>query len=93
MGSGTRFKILEALAAGCAVVSTTIGAQGLGVTSEKELILADTATDFAHAIQRLLNDANLRERLGQQGRAFVKAHFDWSVIVPNLIEAYQAVTH
>lgn len=88
MGSGTRFKILEAMAAGCAVVSTTIGAQGLGVTSGQELLLADTAQEFAAAVQQVLEDAALREALAQRGRDFVKTHFDWSVIVPHLLTAY-----
>lgn len=89
MGSGTRFKILEAMASGCAVVSTTIGAQGLGVTSGQELILADTPTAFAAAIEGLLENPAQREALGQAGRQFVQHHFDWSVIVPRLLEVYR----
>lgn len=92
MGSGTRFKILEAMAAGCAVVSTTIGAAGLGVTSGKELLLADNADDFAAAVQKLVDDADLRHALAQRGRAFVQISFDWAVIVPHLLAAYEATT-
>lgn len=88
MGSGTRFKILEAMAAGCVVVSTTIGAQGLGVTSGQELILADSAIEFADAINTLLHDATLRATIAKRGRDFVRSHFDWSVIVPHLLDAY-----
>lgn len=91
MGSGTRFKILEALAAGCAVVSTTMGAQGLGVTSGRELILADSATDFASAVNEILQNSQKKAELGKHGRAFVQANFDWSVIVPNLLEVYREI--
>lgn len=91
MGSGTRFKIMEAMAAGCAVVSTTIGAQGLGVTSGRELILADTAAEFAEAVEKLLNDPERRAELAAVGRAFVEEYFDWSVIVPNLLHVYDAL--
>lgn len=91
MGSGTRFKLLEAMAAGCAVVSTTIGAQGLGVTSGNELILADTAPEFATKIQNLLQSLDKRSELSQKGRIFVKENFDWSVIVPYLLEVYNSL--
>lgn len=88
MGSGTRFKLLEAMAAGCAVVSTTMGAQGLGVTSGNELILADTASEFAMAVQNLLENPEKQSELGQTGRVFVRDNFDWSVIVPHLLDVY-----
>lgn len=91
MGSGTRFKLLEAMAAGCAVVSTTIGAQGLGVSTGKELILADTVSEFATAVQNLLENPEKRVELGQNGRTFVRDHFDWSVIVPHLLEVYSSL--
>jgi polysaccharide biosynthesis protein PslH len=89
MGSGTRFKLLEAMAAGCAVVSTTIGAQGLGVTSGRELLLADSPTDFADVVGTLLKDSAQREALRQTGRDFVRQHFDWAVIVPHLLDVYE----
>ncbi len=89
MGSGTRFKILEAQAAGCAVVSTTIGAMGLGVTSGQELILADAPSDFAVAINQILENPAHRTQLGTTGRSFVRQYFDWSVIVPDLLAVYE----
>jgi glycosyltransferase involved in cell wall biosynthesis len=88
LGGGTRFKILEALAMGKAVVSTTLGAEGFPVTHGHELLLADKPEDFAQAVVSLLNVPQKRESLGQAGRAFVEARYDWRVIVPLVEEAY-----
>lgn len=88
MGSGTRFKLLEAMAAGCGVVSTDIGAQGLGVQSGHEMLIADTPTDFAKSVNTLLADESHRKEMGAAARQFVQAHFDWSVIVPRLLTVY-----
>ena len=79
-GSGTRLKILEAFAKGKAVVSTSIGAEGIPVTNGRELIIADTADDFAACIDRLLVDPELRRSLGFAAREFATSRFDWSFI-------------
>jgi glycosyltransferase involved in cell wall biosynthesis len=76
-GSGTRFKILEAWAAGRAVVSTTLGAEGLDARDGEHLLLADNPNDFADAVVRLLNDSPLRARLGDSGWALYQARFTW----------------
>src|SRR5262249_6929994 len=76
-GSGTRFKILEAWAAGRAVVSTSIGAEGLGARSGEHLLIADRAPDFADAVRRLLSDGELRRRLGEAGRALYLEKYTW----------------
>src|SRR5262249_57435937 len=68
-GSGTRFKILEAWTASRPVVSTTIGAEGLGARDGEHLLVADDANAFITAVVRLWNDADLRKRLGRAGRA------------------------
>src|SRR5262249_1504189 len=64
MGGGTRFKLLEAMAMGRPVVSTTLGAEGFALTSGRELLIADTPADFAGAVLRLLEDAALARRIG-----------------------------
>jgi len=76
-GSGVRMKILEAWAAGRAVVSTTLGAEGLGACDGEHLLLADDAEEFAASVLRLLNDGALRERLGDAGRALYEEQFTW----------------
>jgi sugar transferase (PEP-CTERM/EpsH1 system associated) len=90
MGGGTRFKILEALAMGKGVVSTTLGAEGFPVTHGRELLLADTAEDLARAVVSLLNAPEKRASLGRAGRAFVEARYDWRVIVPLVEAAYES---
>lgn len=92
MGSGTRLKLLQAMAAGRAVVSTTTGAQGLTVTDGAELRLADTADDFAGAVILLLTDPAQRQKIGETGRLYVKNSFDWSVIAPRLLRVYDEMT-
>jgi glycosyltransferase involved in cell wall biosynthesis len=76
-GSGTRFKILEAWAAGRAVVSTAIGAEGLGARHGEQLLLADDAAGFTDAIVSVLNNGELKRRLGENGRSFYVRHFTW----------------
>ena len=76
-GSGTRFKILEAWAAGRAVVSTTLGAEGLGARDGEHLLLADDPTAFAEAVLRLWDDPGLRARLGDAGRRLYEDRFTW----------------
>lgn len=83
-GSGTRLKILEALAMEQAVVSTRIGAEGLEVTSGEHLLLADTPEDFADAVCTLLNDPGRRERLGVNGRCLVERMYDWEILAARM---------
>lgn len=74
-GSGTRIKILEAMAYGRPVVSTSLGADGLGAVSGRDLLLADTMADFAAAIVRMANDDRLRSALIDQSRALQQRCF------------------
>lgn len=73
-GSGTRIKILEAFQHGTPVVTTSKGAEGLGVTPGEQLLVADRADDFAAACLSLANDGGLRERLLTSARAWVQRH-------------------
>jgi glycosyltransferase involved in cell wall biosynthesis len=80
IGGGTRLKIFEAMSAGRAIVSTTIGAEGLPVEHERNILLADDARTFADEVIRVLNDAELRRRLGASALSLADAH-DWSSVV------------
>lgn len=76
VGSGTRLKVLEALALGTPVVSTAKGIEGLDLQPERDLLLGDTPEAFARQTLRLLASPELRARLSAQGRA-AAARYDW----------------
>ncbi|MBN2471498.1 MAG: glycosyltransferase [Anaerolineae bacterium] len=89
MGSGTRLKVLQAMAVGCPIISTTIGAQGLSITDGEELFLADTAKEFARAVIRLHEQPTQMTAMGEKARAFVREHYDWSVLIPLVQAVYR----
>jgi len=80
IGSGTRLKIMEAMAQGNPVVSTRKGAEGLEITDDENLLLADESGPFVQAVLRLLSDTALFHRLRQAARSFVEQRYDWNVI-------------
>ena len=88
VGGGTRFKILEAMAMRCPVVSTSLGCEGFPVTHEQELLIGDSPAEFAAQVTRVLNDPSLRAGLIDRAHVFVAKHYDWSVIVPQLEHIY-----
>jgi len=91
IGGGTRLKIFEAMAMGKAVVSTTIGAEGLPVTSGEHLMLADEPSTFANAVVALLRDHARRAQLESSARALVVERYDWSAVAGSLERALAAV--
>ncbi|OGM25403.1 hypothetical protein A2715_05140 [Candidatus Woesebacteria bacterium RIFCSPHIGHO2_01_FULL_39_32] len=78
---GTRLKILEAMAAGLPVVSTSVGVVGLNLTNGKNVLMADTPEELADKATMLLKDEELRRRIGQFGKEHVSKYFDWKSIV------------
>lgn len=86
-GSGTRLKILEALAAGRAVVSTSIGCEGLATRAGEHLIVADEPEPFVSAVVALLRDAEARRTLGATGRALAEANYSWDRCGADLLTA------
>ena len=80
MGGGTRLKVVEAMAAGIPVVSTTLGAEGIPAEHDRHLLLADDPAAFAQAVIRVLKDREKAEALRRAGREFVGCYFDWPVI-------------
>lgn len=79
-GSGTRLKILEYLAAGRPVVSTSVGVEGLDVTVGRDLLVADESSSFAEAIVRLLRNPAEADSLGAAGRRLVEQRYRWDAI-------------
>lgn len=95
VGGGTRFKALEAMAGAKAIVSTTLGVEGIDVQPDRHLLLADHPKEFAAAIRRLVTDRSaggeLSRRLGAEARAFVAAHYTWDRVVPSISTLYMSV--
>lgn len=89
MGSGTRLKLLEAMACGCAIVCTTLAASGLLPEVKRAMIIADQPDDFAGAVQQLLNDPDERQRLGKQAQTLVQANYDWEQLIPRMQAIYE----
>ena len=88
-GSGTRIKIFEAMAMGKAVVSTTMGAEGLPVRHGENIILADEPADFARQVVGLLRDPERRERLGRTARELVEQNYGW----PSVAAYFDQIMH
>ncbi|MBI5568280.1 MAG: glycosyltransferase [Chloroflexi bacterium] len=92
-GSGTRLKILEAMALGTPIVSTSKGAEGLDVRHDEHLLLADDAPTFAQHTLALLRDPALGQRLSAQARKLVEQHYDWSFIGDHFRRLVEDVAH
>ena len=87
IGGGTRLKIFEAMAMGKAVVSTTIGAEGLPVTPGVDIVIADEPARFAQAVVDLVHDLPARRRLAQAARRLVVERYDWSRVAQQFEQA------
>lgn len=85
-GAGTRTKVLEAMNFGKAVITTTIGAEGIDVNNNDDIVIRDTAEGFADGIGDLLNDQGKAARIGQQARACVQRQYLWRSIMKNFCQ-------
>ena len=90
IGGGMRMKVLQAMALGKSVVTTTRGIDGLDRYPEVPVLVSDDAEGVAAAIAQLLNDRDARERLGTQARAYVEEHFSASAYAHRLEAVYEA---
>ncbi len=90
-GKGTRYKVLEALAAGTPVVATSTAVEGLAITSGLEAVVADDLTVFADAVIALLQQGKRREQLRTAGKQFVKNRFNWGLIAGKLDQIYRRI--
>jgi len=80
IGGGTRLKIYECMAAGIPVVSTTIGAEGLKYSNQKDIVIADGPVDFAAACVRLLSDETARQGIAQQALSLAQTELSWNAV-------------
>lgn len=90
-GSGTRLKVLEAMALGKAIVTTTVGSEGIDLRAGESAIYADDAPCFADAVVALLDDRAQRERLGAAARLVAEQHYGWDSIGRGLVSRYDAL--
>lgn len=88
IGGGVRLKLLQALATGCAVVSTSIGCEGLNLEHRKHLLVADDPNEFAEATVELLQNADLRQSIGLEGRRQVEQFYTPAAVLPALERIY-----
>lgn len=89
IGSGTRLKIFEAMAMSKAVVSTTIGAEGLPARDGIELVLADSPKQFAQSTARLLRDEHSRRRIASAARQLVESKHSWKTVAAEFSAALE----
>ena len=91
-GGGTRLKILEAMALGTPVVSTSKGAEGLLAVNGKHILIADEPERFASGVIRVLQDRQFSQELASNARELVKGHYDWAKIMPGFLHMIEKVT-
>ncbi len=90
-GKGTRYKVLEAMAAGTPVVATPLAVEGLKVKHQEHVLIAQTATDIAQATNLLIRNPKLRKKLAKNAKNFVAKHYDWPLIAQKLNKIYNNV--
>jgi glycosyltransferase involved in cell wall biosynthesis len=90
LGGGTRLKIVEAMAMGLPVVSTTIGVEGLDVRPGENILIADDAASFTDAVLRLLRDPDLRHRITEGGQVLAR-HYDWTTLTRPYVDLVEDV--
>ncbi len=90
VGGGTRLKILEGMAMQKAIVSTTLGAEGIDYTDNKNIILRDSPEDFANAVVEIMNNPEMREGLERQGRILIEEKYDWKAVSSKLCDVFES---
>jgi glycosyltransferase involved in cell wall biosynthesis len=89
MGGGTRLKVLEGLSMEKAVVSTSVGCEGIDVVHGEHLLVADDPRAFADAVLNVTADNDLAGHLGRKGRLLVEEHYKWESVVDRLEDFYR----
>ena len=92
VGGGTSYKILEAMASGVAVVTTTLGASGLGVENNRDILIAESEDELIKGIQKLASDEGFYRKISKNARKLIEDKYTWEKIVKNLEEAYKQIS-
>lgn len=87
-GSGMRIKIIEGMAMGKVIVSTSIGAEGIPVTHNENIIIANTPEEFANAIKNLSSNQELKTKIGNNARKFIEDYFENTKLISELLKFY-----
>ena len=90
-GSGIRIKIIEGMAAEKAIVSTTIGAEGINVESGKNIIIGNTPEEFFEALKKLVSNRQLCKSLGKNARKLIEKDHDNHKLIHRLEKFYQKI--
>jgi glycosyltransferase involved in cell wall biosynthesis len=90
-GGGTRLKILEAMAIGTPIVSTSKGAEGLEVRAGEHLLVADTPSAFADCVVTILRNRELRDQVSIRARQLVKEKYDWDAVMPQFLQLIERI--
>ena len=88
-GGGMRVRILEAFAYAMPVVTTTIGLEGINAEPGKDVLVADTETDFANYVSGLLENVSLQNNLSVNGRILAMTKYDWQVVLSAMMPTYE----
>jgi polysaccharide biosynthesis protein PslH len=86
---GIQNKVLEAMALGTPVVVAAQAVAALGARSGQDLLVAETASEFARAALQVMEDAQLQASLSQYGREYVEQHHNWQVVTERLVDVYE----
>jgi sugar transferase (PEP-CTERM/EpsH1 system associated) len=89
VGGGTRLKVLEAMSMGKAIVSTSLGCEGIDVTHDRHLVIADQPRAFAKSVVELLRNRSRRRELGIEARHLAESRHDWKQMTPLLEQVYE----
>lgn len=92
-GGGMRVKIIEGMALGKTIISTSVGAEGIAYENNKNIIIADTADEFVQAIVKCINDKTFAESIGNNAKALVEMKYDNQKICKNLVDFYQEIVN
>ena len=86
LGTGLQNKLLESMALGIPCITTSMANNALGAAPEKEILIADSAKEFAFQIERLTKDLQLKQKIIENGRSFIVQNYEWSKVTDKLVQ-------